>query len=117
REGARRSVPGEVAAEPALLRRAFLAPADLRAVRVQGDQVPRADVEAVVAPSRRPGGLPEVASVAGGLRRPVLVVARCGLRYRFHATPGGRVGQEVLAVRAVLVLVVAESENGRVPAL
>ena len=62
---------GEVAAQPLLLRGAGAAAADLGAVGVEGDQVPGADVEAVVALCHLAGGGPEVVEVrpapAGGL--------------------------------------------------
>ena len=81
RERAPVRVGRQVVAQPRLLRGARVAAADLRAVRVDRDHVPGADVHAVVALAASAGDavqVPdpvEVVEVAGGARRQVLVVA------------------------------------------
>src|SRR5205823_12494748 len=109
-------VRGEITAKPALLRRSLLTAADLRAVRVQGDEVPTTEVEAVVPASGRARRSPEVAEVARGAARLVLVIAGRRPRDPLHAPPRPGVREEVLRVRAVLVLVVPEREHSRIAA-
>ena len=106
-------VRGEVGPQPLLLHRPGGAAHD-RAVRVERDEVPRADVEAVVPLRRIAREGAEVLVVARGVGGVVLVVAGNGLRARPDATPRRVVRGRVLRVRAVLVLVVAERQHGRV---
>src|SRR5439155_12125313 len=97
RERALGGVGGQVAAEPVLLRRARVAAADLRAVRVDLDHVPGAEVEGVVALAAvaRWSGLladpVEVVEVARGARDVVLVVADGRMVQRVVQAPAGRV--------------------------
>src|SRR5947207_14166931 len=101
RERARRPVRGEITAKPALLRRSLLAAADLRAVRVQGDEVPTTEVDAVVPASGRACRPPEVAEVARGAARLVLVIAARRPRDLLPAPPRHPVPNERLRVTAL----------------
>src|SRR6185437_4135837 len=65
----------EVRRQELALRRGRVAAADVSALAVQGDHVPGADVPRVVA-LPVPGCGPEVAEVAGGVRRSVAAAAR-----------------------------------------
>src|SRR6266498_1162262 len=94
-EGAADSVCREVAPEPDLLGRADAAPIHIRAVAVQHDDVPRAEVVAVVALRT---AFPIV----------VLVVPGGRARNRLEPTPGKIVGALILRQPAGLVLVVPE---------
>ena len=91
-ERARRMVGGEVVLEPRHLPRRRAAAADVRAVRVERDQVPLADVVAVPAPGRAcPARAAEVGEVAGAVRaRRVLVVSRDGVGLPERAAPAER---------------------------
>src|SRR5919108_3002819 len=111
------AVCAEVGAQPLFLGRASAAAAHLTAVGVEGDQVPGADVERVVALPPRSGrarGAPdavevvEVAGCAGGL---VLVVAGGRVSDALQAAPAEVVCERILPERAVLVLVVAECQH------
>src|SRR5205085_2511442 len=88
-ERARGRMGGKVRAKPLLLRRAGAAAADLRAVGVERDQMPGADVVAVVAGGRAARGGAEVLEVARCLRGQVLVVSDRGMDERLDAAPGG----------------------------
>src|SRR5262245_9364066 len=113
-ERAARRAGREVAAEPLLLRAPRFAAANLLAVRVERDQVPPGEIEAVIARRRIPGRLAEIAEVPCGSGGAVLVVADRGSGDRLHAPPGrlvrGREGRR----RCVLVLGVTEDEHRRV---
>src|SRR5437879_10611070 len=78
---------GEIGAQPLLLRRAR----GLRDVAVKGDDVPVAQVVAVVALRRIARGRTEVAEIAGGPGRAVLVVAGDRPGARLVPAPGGGV--------------------------
>ena len=91
-------------------RRGRSAAADRRAVGVQRDQVPAADVVAVVAGRGR--ATAEVAVVAGRAGRVVLVVSRDRIRDVLHASPGRVVVRVEVRELAVLVLDVAERKHG-----
>src|SRR5207244_9774127 len=99
---------GEVGLEPLLLGRAGA----VRDVRVQGDDVPIAQVVAVIALRGVAGRRAEVAEIAGGAGRVVIVVARCRPGARFVPTPGRAVAVRVVGARAIGVGVVAQGENG-----
>src|SRR5438874_8778993 len=80
-----RRVGAQVGVEPARLGAAV----DGAAVAVEGHDVPGAEVIAVPALSRLPGGGAEVPEVAGGLRRVVVVVARHRMGTVLEPAPGG----------------------------
>src|SRR5581483_2659122 len=111
RERARAGVSGEIGAQPLLLCGPGLAAADLRAVRVERDEVPGTDVEAVPTLTGRSGGESEVLEVPARAGRAVVVVPCGGARDRLHASPCRVVGREVVRVGATVVLVVAEREH------
>src|SRR5918996_32233 len=79
---------------------------------VQRDQVPAAQVEAVVAAPPRLGPLAEVVEVAGCPGRPVLVVARHRPGPGLKTAPGRVVEAPVLAQPPARVRVVAEQQHG-----
>src|SRR5205807_6786167 len=91
-QGARPRVRGQIRLEPLLLRRSR----PHRDVRVQGDDVPGAEVVAVVALGGVAGGGAEVAVVARGAGGVVVVVARHRAGARFEPAPGGRVAVRVV---------------------
>ena len=66
---------GQVLPEPRALRIRIAAPANLIALRVQRDQMPGAEVVAVIALVRLAGTCAEVGVIASGARSPVLVVS------------------------------------------
>ncbi len=107
----------EVLPQPLLLGRSRVAAADLRAVAVDHDQVPLAEVVAVVALRGIAGRRAEVVEVAAGVRRAVLVVADDRARARLEAAPGRAVAVGELPGRAVFVGVVAEREDRPVDVL
>src|SRR5438105_5399988 len=78
---------GEIGAQPLLLRRAR----GLREVAAKGDDVPVAQVVAVVALRRIAGGRTEVAEIAGGPGRAVLAVGGGRPGARLVPAPGGGV--------------------------
>src|SRR2546425_11848854 len=96
-ERARRSMSRQVSAQPRLLPRARLAAAYSRAVAVDDDDVPGAELVAVVPAVRRTGGCAEVREVAGGAGGEVLVVAGSGMSARKETTPGRGVAVGVVA--------------------
>ena len=124
------AVRGEIAREPASLRARGLASARVAAVRVECDQMPLADVQAVPPLAWRPflGGVGEVleiprgagiAAVAAGppafgsraRRNEVLVVADHGIRLREQLAPREGVGAEICLVAPAVVLRVSEGEH------
>src|SRR6476661_3645857 len=105
------AVGGEVGPQPPLLRRPGLAAADLGAVRVQGDDVPAAPVEGVVAGGGGAGRGAEVAEVARGVGGVVVVVARGGVGARLRPAPARGVAAGVLRGGSVAVGVVSQREH------
>ena len=109
----------EVGPQPGLLRGALGARDRIAFVaRVQRDQVPAADVEAVVAlvavarPAAECTYSVEVVEVALGAAREVLVIARRWKRDRAHTAPAHRVALGEARVRAARIL---EVPNGSTP--
>ena len=105
-------VGGEVVGQPAELRRARAAAADVGAVGVEDDDVPGAEVVAVPAlgaVARRRSEVVEVAGGAGGL---ILVVARRRAQERLQPSPGRAERSLVGGERAVEILVVPQQEHG-----
>ncbi len=115
-------VLGQVRSQPALLRRALATPADGPAHPVEDDDVPLAEVVGVVGAPSRAGAGAEVVEVAGGSPvgralgrrapqpRGVLVVA--GTRPRLVPAPAAVVACADLREARVLVLGVAQGEDG-----
>src|SRR5919202_2618570 len=104
----------KIGAQPLLLWRALTATPDGCAVRVERDQVPRADVVRVVALGRKARGAAEVAEVLGrGSRRVavgaagrlVLVVSGNRVCDRLHPPPRRVVTLQIGVETAALVLV------------
>src|SRR5580698_864328 len=106
---------GEVVAHPGLLRRALRATAELFriAVGVQDDDVPRAEVEAVVAFLRLACLFAPVVKIADGLGTVVLVVAGRWISSVSKLTPCPVVAAE-LRVRAPLIGEITCCENSSV---
>ena len=125
-EGAHVRMRGEVALEPLLLRAAVPAAAHEVAVRVERDQVPAADVEAVVAARLHVRGVGagggadpvedtravEVVEVTLCPRRVVLGVAEAGVGDRVDAAEGRLVDGLEVRQLAGLVLVVPQRQEG-----
>src|SRR6266516_1105540 len=111
-KNARRGRSGEVGAQPLLLWGADPTATHLRAVRVQRDEVPRADVVAVVTLRGIARNGSKVLVVARGARGAVVVVPRHRPGQGFDPTPRGVVGADELRECPVLVLIVAESQDG-----
>src|SRR5205085_12538780 len=118
---ARRRVRREVRAQPLFLRRAASAAANLAAVRVERDQMPRSDVERVVSLRGVAGCRAEVGEVACALTRRVavctagrvvLVVSGCRVGDRLYSAPGGVVRLRKRTGAVAPVLVVADGEDG-----
>ena len=106
-------VLGEILLEPVDLRRVRQAAADEEiALRVEGDDVPRAEVVAVIALRRIAGRAVPVAEVPGGARRAVFVAADCRLCPRLMAAPCGVVALIKLRRGAVLVSKVSGRHHG-----
>src|SRR5690606_3453026 len=108
RDGAGRGVRGEVGREPRELLGAGL-DVDLA---VQRDDVPGAEVVAVVSLARLAGVLAEVLEVRRRARRAVVVVAGDRPRALAVPSPGRVVALRELLRRAARVRVVAEREDG-----
>src|SRR5438876_9333066 len=112
RQGALASMGREVGLEPLLLRRTHRC-GDPVVVAVQYDDVPRADVVAVIAPGGGvAGGGAEIAEIPRGAgARVVVAVAGRGERARLVSPPAGIVAALVLRRRAVGVRGVAQGED------
>src|SRR5215218_4855097 len=109
-QGALSRVVCEGLFEPAALRREFAAAAHLRAVAVEHDNTPAAPLVSIVAFGGIPCPASEVAEVAGGVWRKVLMVAYRGLGAALLRAPGGVVAVLELRSGAVGVGVVPEGE-------
>ena len=107
RQRATRGVRGEVGAEPALLERAG---AHVQ-VRVQRDNVPVAQVVAVVACARLAGRDAEVGEVAASPPHVVVVVSRNRVGALPVASPRRLIARHVVVVRAIGVRVVPQREH------
>src|SRR5438309_11854705 len=79
RECAKRSMVGQVVAEPDLFWRACLTAAYDRALRIQRDQVPASKVEAVVTGVPITRRRAEVVEVAGSVGRAIVVAGPIGV--------------------------------------
>src|SRR5919202_1460895 len=107
----------EIRPKPLLLGLAGRAASYLRAVRVERDDVPASDVEAVVAlaaVSGRAARVPEavvVIEVAGRSGRVVFVVPDPGVDDALDAAPGRVEHGLVLGERVVVVLIVTERQH------
>ena len=120
----------EVGRQPQALRRSWDAAADIAAIRVERDQVPGPDVEAVPALALCSGGGPEVVEVAGrpciravaadrgrrAARGEVLVVAGDWVSDRLDATPCRIVGLLILGEAAAVMLVSEREDRAEVAA-
>lgn len=111
-QGARRWMLGQVGLEPLFLRGASLAASDLAAVAVDRDDVPSAEIEAVVA-ARRVGGGTEVVEVVRSPGGPVVVVARDRVDPGLERAPGAVEQVGVVAGGAGAVRDVAQGQHAR----
>ena len=107
-EGTALRARGEVGLKPLLLSGAGA----VRNVGVQDDDVPIAQVVAVIALGGVAGCRTEVAEIAGGAGSVVIVVARCRPGARFVPAPRRAVAVRVVGARAIGVGVVAQGEDG-----
>ena len=107
----------EVALEPVVLGTALVAASDLAAVRVEGDQVPVADLVAVVAaPALARGAVchaaaVEVVEISVGIVEFVLVITKHRARDLIELAPARLVGGLELLQRRVLVLEIPEGQH------
>ena len=106
-----RGVGGEIGAQPLHLGRRGGGRDQAGAAAIQDDDVPGAEVVAVVALLRVPGRAAEVAEVPGGVRRLVVAVAGRRLGARLVLSPARVVAGVVLRQRAVVVGGVAGREH------
>src|SRR5260370_31903212 len=105
----------KVPLEPAFLRRAKTATAHMRAVGIEGNQVPRADLIAVVPLPGRPRHGAEIREISGRVGRPIFVIPDRGVGDGLVAPPCGVIRPEEHADATTLVLGVSQGENaGRV---
>src|SRR5438132_9928599 len=120
REHALRGIRGQLGTQPGLLGRARTTTADGRALGVERNDVPPADVETVVTHSETPGGGTKVSEVPSCVPRRVTVrptgsdvvaVAGARMRDREVAPPAWAVRLLVGAVAATAVLRIAEGQN------
>src|SRR6185295_2563177 len=111
-EGASAGMSGEVRRQPLELRRAGSAAANIGAVRVEDDDVPGAELVAVIAPGPLAGGGTEIIEVTGGARRSILVIARRRAQQRAQPSPRRMERRQVLRQSAVEVLVVSQQQHG-----
>src|SRR5215470_6586580 len=100
---------GEIGPEPGILRRA----GRRRDVAVEREDVPGAEVVAVIPPARRACGRTEVGIVGARARRVVFVISRGWLGAILVAPPRGVIAVVELVCRAVVVGVVAEQVDRR----
>src|SRR5215218_5817807 len=117
RECASSRMRSKIGLQPLLLSRPGPTASHLRAIRVQRDDVPGPDVEAVIALPTRAGGRPEVVEIPARATRgiEVLVISDSWTDERLRATPGRVEHLQVLRERVVVVLVVAECQNAGQP--
>ncbi len=87
REGARVGMSGQILEQPRVLRRSRITATDIAALGVEGNDVPRAHIEAVVALGWIARHRSEVREVTRGTLRLVVVVPRSWPDDRFHPTP------------------------------
>jgi hypothetical protein len=104
-------VGGQIRPEPAFLL-GTLAAGHLRAVAVEDDDVPLAEVVAVPTLSSRPRPSPEVVEVTGGAGRPVLVVADRRVGPSLEPTPCRAIAVGELCRAAVVVDVISQRRHG-----
>src|SRR5579872_3453611 len=88
RQNAFRGILIQISPQPPLLRRAFLAAAHIRALAVQGNNVPPAQVKTVVALAGLPCAVPEILEIAGRPCGVIFVVSRRRAGTRFMPSPG-----------------------------
>src|SRR5262249_41170258 len=106
-----RRVRRKIGAQPLLLRRPSLAAADITAVAVDHDEMPGAEIVAVVAFGRVAGRRAKVREVAGRARGMILVMAGGWMGAAFVSPPGGVITVVVLIERAVGVGVIPRRED------
>src|SRR5919112_1748194 len=111
-ERARGGIRSQVFLQPRNHRRVGTTTSHFAAHRIQGDYVPLPAVVGVVALGGVSGRRAEVAVVAGGSQRVVLVISYAGPGAGFVAAPGGVVAIGELATRAIFVGVVAGGVYG-----
>src|SRR3981189_2045769 len=99
---------GEISTQPFFLGRTGFATADVLALAVQHDDVPRSEFVAVVASLRVTGGGSEIVEIGCRTSGMKLVIARCGPGARFYAAPGLVVAGEIF-LAAVRIGEVADS--------
>src|SRR4051794_37524886 len=118
RKRAVRGMSSQVIAQPRLLRRPRRAPPDRAAVAVQCNEVPSAEIEAVVAlPTIACGACAgansvEVIEVPTGTGRVVLMVPGRRPRYRSKPAPRRLIKILIVRQRSVFVLIITERQDG-----
>src|SRR5437867_11152700 len=108
RKRARGRMSGEIGPQPPLLRRSGPASAHRAAIRIEGDEMPHSDVEAVPPFALVAGRAAEVREVTRRARRLVFVVTGSRVCQRFHASPRTVVGGAEADQRPSFVLEIAE---------
>src|SRR5438270_75788 len=102
---------GEIGTEPALLRRAGIAAADVRAFAVEDDDVPGGEVVTVVAGPGIAGGGAKIVEIGSGGRGVEFVIARGRASAGLHATPSLVIAGEIFFA-AVGIGEVADGHHG-----
>src|SRR5262249_22964590 len=86
----------KVLAQPSFLGRTRFAASDLEALAIQRNDVPRADIKAVIRRVWGSGGGSKIVEIAGSSLRVMLMVAGCRAGARFIAAPGLLIAAELL---------------------
>src|SRR5580698_10616943 len=101
----------EVSAQPFLLTRSRVAAANFSAFAIQHDDVPRAEIVAVIALLWITGCSPEIIEIRSRATRMEFVIAHCWLRAGSYTTPGFVVAIVELFLCAGRISVVADGED------
>ena len=110
-EGTELRVLGQVLAQPLLLLRACSATSDLRTFAVQYDDVPLAEIVAVVGFVGIAGGSTEIMRVSGRPAATVLVIPRCGTRTSFVSPPSWVVTFREIFLAPIRIRQISGGEN------
>ena len=110
-EGTKLLMLGKVLAQPLLLRRSSSATSDLRTFAIQDDDVPLAEIVAVIGLVRITGCGAEIMRVSGRTAATVLVVPRCWPGTGFVPPPSRVVTLREIFFAPVRVSEISGSEN------
>src|SRR6188474_3417031 len=112
----------EVSLQPLPLRRAGTTTTCISTIGIQGDQMPGADIIAIVALAWLASGRPKVIKVTGGTcigsgttcatRGEVLVISNDWMRDSLHPSPAQIIGLQKSLIPSAVILVITQREDG-----